>query len=170
VEPGHALAQVSHYIHLNPVRARILPLASLGEYPWSSLQCFPAPNRPSWLKSDTILREAGGFSDDANGWRKYVEYLGVIAADLADGREKFSRGWLVGSTEFAAKLNAELMQQPGFELFGADQTTLRQARSQLWEDSMRDLAAAGGNRPRRPAATKIRLLGNWIFRGRVGRG
>jgi len=118
------------------------PVTRWRKFPttFTSIRCAPAScPLPVWASIHGAASRV---------WRKYVEYLGVIAADLADGREKFSRGWLVGSTEFAAKLNAELMQQPGFErrfeLFGADQTALRQARSQLWEDSMRDLAAAWG--------------------------
>ncbi|MEX2044828.1 MAG: transposase, partial [Opitutus sp.] len=31
-EPGHALAQVAHYIHLNPVRARVTVAAELGGF------------------------------------------------------------------------------------------------------------------------------------------
>ena len=31
VEPGRALAQVAHYIHLNPLRAKIVPPGRLGE-------------------------------------------------------------------------------------------------------------------------------------------
>lgn len=37
VEPGHTLAQVAHYIHLNPVRARVLGVERLPEFRWSSL-------------------------------------------------------------------------------------------------------------------------------------
>ena len=37
VEAGHALAQVAHYIHLNPVRAKIKTAPRLGDYRWSSL-------------------------------------------------------------------------------------------------------------------------------------
>src|SRR5262245_12557187 len=44
VEPGHALAQVAHYVHLNPVRARLVPAARLGEYRWTSLSLFPLPD------------------------------------------------------------------------------------------------------------------------------
>ena len=37
VEPGHTLAQVAHYIHLNPVRAGIIAADQFEDYRWSSL-------------------------------------------------------------------------------------------------------------------------------------
>ena len=47
VEPGSpALAQVAHYIHLNPVRARILPVEQLDKFRWSSLHHFRQKTRP----------------------------------------------------------------------------------------------------------------------------
>jgi len=45
VEPGHTLAQVAHYIHLNPARARRGPVERLLEYRWSSLPLFLAKER-----------------------------------------------------------------------------------------------------------------------------
>ena len=40
VEPGHPLAQVCHYIHLNPVRANVMAADKAFDYPWSSLSKF----------------------------------------------------------------------------------------------------------------------------------
>lgn len=40
VEPGHALVQVAHYIHLNPVRAKAVTAEKLLEISWSSLPVF----------------------------------------------------------------------------------------------------------------------------------
>jgi REP element-mobilizing transposase RayT len=170
VEPGHALAQVAHYIHLNPVRARILPVERVLEYRWSSLRRFAAPKRPAWLDADTVLREAGGLADTTNGWRRYVEYLGVFAAHTTIERERkfgqFSRGWFIGSPDFAAELTARFMICAGserrFELFGGDRVALRQARSELWEEKLRTLAAVCGIAlhelpPRKSDPLKVKL-------------
>ena len=46
VEPGEALGQVAHYIHLNPVRAGIVPPERLPEYRHSSLRRFLGRDRP----------------------------------------------------------------------------------------------------------------------------
>ena len=60
VEPGEALAQVAHYIHLNPLRAKVVPGDRLGEFRWSSLWWFPRTECPAYLEPATVLREAGG--------------------------------------------------------------------------------------------------------------
>ena len=38
-----ALAQVAHYIHLNPVRARVVSATRVAEFRWSSLWWFARP-------------------------------------------------------------------------------------------------------------------------------
>ena len=59
VEPGAALGQVCHYIHLNPVRAGVVAAAAAGQHPWSSLPRFMGEGRPSWLDASTVLSSAG---------------------------------------------------------------------------------------------------------------
>ena len=70
LEPGHALAQMAHYIQLNPVRAKIVTVARLADYPWSSLALFGSRQRPAVLVADTVLAESGGFPDTPAGWRR----------------------------------------------------------------------------------------------------
>ena len=50
VRPGHALAQVAHYLHLNPVRAKAIGIGKIGEFRWSSLWWFlqRSARRPGW--------------------------------------------------------------------------------------------------------------------------
>lgn len=170
VEPGHALAQVAHYIHLNPVRARARTAERLLEYRWSSLPRFLEQKRPTCLEAATVLAESGGLPDTPGGWRRYVAYLGVLAEQDAKRRdEKFgrlSRGWAVGSPEFKAELKQELSGQKvgreRFELLGADRAAQIEARAELWEEKLRRLAKALGlvleNLPaQRSAAEKVRL-------------
>ena len=59
VEPGPALAQVAHYIHLNPVRASLVTPERLLEFRWSSLPRLVAQDRPPWLDARTVLQESG---------------------------------------------------------------------------------------------------------------
>jgi REP element-mobilizing transposase RayT len=64
------------YVHLNPVRAKLLrPDERLLEYPWSSLVWYLAApeHRPVWMRVDRLLGEHG------------------IKADSAAGREEFER-------------------------------------------------------------------------------
>ena len=112
VEPGHALAQVAHYIHLNPVRAKVVSVERIGEFARSSLPWFPRQDRPPWLVAETLLAESGDLRDTPAGWRQYRENLGVLAAEEAKLREerfgRMSRGWMVGSKEFKQDLQQDL--------------------------------------------------------------
>ena len=86
VEVGAALAQVAHYIHLNPVRAKVVPAGRLAEFRWSSLWWFPQKTRPAFLEPATVLHEVGGLADTATGWQRYREYLRVLAAETPKAR------------------------------------------------------------------------------------
>ncbi len=148
VEPGHALAQVCHYIHLNPVRAKLVSAERLLEYRWSSLVRFAGKNRPPVLEAGTVLRESGGLSDTPAGWRLYVQYLGLLAEEDVRRREerygRLSRGWMVGSDAFKQELRQQYAgltgQQARFELAGAERTAQRELRALLWEDVLQVFA------------------------------
>jgi putative transposase len=152
VEPGHALAQVAHYIHLNPVRAKVRSVEELVRYRWGSLHWFANPKRPSCLEPATVLEGAGGLSDTKGGWHRYLDYLGVLAEEDEQRREakfgRLSRGWLIGSTRFKAELKAELgaheCTRGRFELLGADRQAQLEARAELWEEKLQTLAKALG--------------------------
>lgn len=154
VEPGDALAQVAHYIHLNPVRAGIVPMEGLCGYRWSSLVQFMRKDRPGFLVARTVLEQSGGLKDTPAGWRNYVEYLGLLAEEDSKRREerfgRLSRGWMIGSEEFRAALQNDLEVAAGaaqaFELAGADRAGQRQLREQHWEKQLQLLAKALGVR------------------------
>jgi REP element-mobilizing transposase RayT len=170
VEPGEALGQVAHYIHLNPVRAGIVPAERLPEYRPSSLHRFLRSARPAWLVADNVLAESGGLTDNPEGWKRYVEYLGFLAEEGAARRDdrfgRLSRGWAIGSADFKQALREELTPRAGgregFELLGADREAQRQARAAVWEETLSAMAGALGiDLTRLPAkksaADKVRL-------------
>ncbi len=151
VEPGHALAQVAHYIHLNPVRAGVVPIERLLEHRWSSLTWFGGSDRPPCLVAETVLAECGGLPDSAEGWRLYQTYLGVLSeADAARREEKFgrlSRGWAIGSAEFQQELQQRLGCDPArehFELVGSDRQAHQEVRAAVWERRLQGVATAVG--------------------------
>jgi REP element-mobilizing transposase RayT len=153
VEPGHALAQVAHYIHLNPVRARVVPSARLLDFRWSSLPLFVGKKRPVWLEAATVLAESGGLPDSAGGWRRYVDYLGVLAEEDAARREaqfgRLSRGWAIGSAEFKQQLKKEFpapdaSPRDRWEFVGADREAQRAMRGVWWEEKLGAAAKALG--------------------------
>jgi putative transposase len=112
VEEGEALAQVCHYIHLNPVRAHLIEAGKLEEYRYSSFWYFRQPKaRPGFLQFQRTLEMVGGLSDTPAGWRSYGDYLTWQATDGPAGRNKayvkLSAGWALGTAEFKAALRAD---------------------------------------------------------------
>lgn len=170
LEPGEALARVADYIHLNPVRAGVVPFARLPEYRWSSLPLFPRKGRPAFLEPGNLLLQTGGWADNAAGWRSYRDHLGRMAGEEARLGQKapgrLSRGWAIGSPAFRRSLNEELTRQSAtqerFELLGADREAHAAARAELWEERLQTLAASfaidlSGLPARKSAPEKLQL-------------
>ena len=170
VEPGHALAQVAHYIHLNPVRARILTAARLPEFRWNSLWWFRQRKRPECLEAETVLAESGGLADTNAGWRRYVDYLDVLADEDARRRdEKFgrlSRGWMIGTSEFKTELQRKLTRSNAIAervaVLGGGSEAHRQLREALWEEKLCTVAKQLGIKPtglpaQKSAPAKVQL-------------
>lgn len=112
VDPGEGRGPLCHYIHLNPVRARLCAAEELPEWRWSSMHWLANPRqRPKWYDPTVALEHAGGLADTAAGRRKYVAYLGWLAeeagAQKAQRFEQMSQGWVVGTTEFKRVLAQE---------------------------------------------------------------
>lgn len=107
--------RVGTYIHLNPVRARILQPAEdrLDDYPWSSYPALGgAPSRrPEWLVAERLLSSLG-FLDDRGGRRRFRAYMQESMAECArvgtrqDQQEwgAMRRGWFVGGADFRDRL------------------------------------------------------------------
>lgn len=109
VEPGEALGQVCHYLHLNPVRAGIVPVERLVEYRHSSYWYLYRPKqRPTFLKPSAALDAAGELPDNAKGWSSYADYLAWQAAEGPAGKNSayvsLTRGWAIGSDAFREAL------------------------------------------------------------------
>jgi hypothetical protein len=111
VEPGEALGLVCHYIHLNPVRAGVVPVEQLGTYRASSYWHLGQTRRPEGLRVGAALLEAGGLADTPAGRAAYAKYLAWQAAEGPAGKNAayvaMSRGWALGSDEFKANLYTE---------------------------------------------------------------
>lgn len=105
VEAGGPLGQVCDYLHLNPVRAGIIPVARLEEYRYSSYWYLGQPRkRPAFLHPTTALAEAGGLTDTPAGRRSYADYLAWQLEEGPAGKSQayvnLSRGWALGTREF----------------------------------------------------------------------
>lgn len=113
VEDMERLGWVCHYIHLNPVRARLCVAADLKQHRWSSFWFLKNPReRPRFLNLDTCLAAAGKLRDDTVGRAKYAQYLRWLAEDRPTQKvmafDAMSSGWVLGSGEFRKELAAEM--------------------------------------------------------------
>ena len=115
---GEYFPALLDYVHLNPVRAKLVKLADgLDSYPWTSLTYYQRPpsKRELWQAVAKGLAETG-LRDTASGRRKFLERLEVKAGEQAASRAGLSeiegqslqstlrRGWYFGTQAFGDKL------------------------------------------------------------------
>jgi len=75
--PGY-LRTVCEYVHLNPVRAKLLrPEESLRAYRWSSYPAYllPPGRRPAWLGVARVLGEMGIPKDSTAGRKQFERVM-----------------------------------------------------------------------------------------------
>ena len=108
LEPGDSLLKVVNYIHLNPVRAGIVPLTRLRSYHLSSFPKFFSKKHYGSLRCGQWLNLAGAFSDNAAGMKRYQRYLKLVDEENREKRNAIShelcRGWVVGSKGFRKEI------------------------------------------------------------------
>ena len=109
---GGYLKTACDYVHLNPVRAGLLPADQpLSAYAWSSYPLYlRAGLRPAWLRVDRLLGEHGIQADTAEGRIQFQARMeerrreGEAAGEWA----AFRRGWRLGAEDFAQRLSERL--------------------------------------------------------------
>jgi putative transposase len=147
VEEGSPLAQVAHYIHLNPVRAGLRPVALLAGYRYSSYWYGSRrKERPDCLDLTNCLAEAGGLADTPTGWKAYEDYLGWQAETGPAGKSKayvnMSRGWALGTAGFKAGLvkdHALAAATRAWESVGA-----QEIREHRWKAALTEILQRAG--------------------------
>jgi putative transposase len=143
LENAAALGRVVDYIHLNPVRAKVVAPELVGKVRWSSLSRI--------LKGDRVIASDGWnlgcrFGQGLEGSRTYEAYLIEIGQDEQAwerlGLTDLSKGWAVGTAGWRKALAKEYGQMalsPGLER--AEVAELRHA---TWELAVeRGLQAQG---------------------------
>ncbi|HEY0946779.1 MAG TPA: transposase [Opitutaceae bacterium] len=121
VENAAAVLRVTNYIHLNPVRAKVVPTEHVAAFRWSSLPRLVKAGRPSWLVAKDLLEQLC-LTDTPEGWRSYVDYLITVSGDPAEqerqGFGEMSRGWAIGTAGWRraiARDHAHLALSAGIE-------------------------------------------------------
>jgi len=103
------LRTVCDYVHLNPVRAKLLtPEQRVSDYAWSSWpEYLKAPEgRPRWLRVDRLLGEMGIPADSAAGRAELENDLERRRAEEEDYKG-IRRGWCLGGETFREELLAQ---------------------------------------------------------------
>jgi putative transposase len=102
------LKTVCDYVHLNPVRAKLITAEQrLSDYRWSSYRWYlKAPSsRPVWLMVQRLFGEWGVPFDSAAGRREFGRSMEVRRAnDNQEGFKALRRGWYFGDKEFRQEL------------------------------------------------------------------
>jgi len=109
------LRTVCDYVHLNPVRAKLIGLEqALREYRWSSYpEYLKGPRqRVCWLRVDRLLGEMGIPKDSAAGRRQFALRMEQRRRE-ADGQDwaKLRRGWCFGDETFRQELLAQVQEK-----------------------------------------------------------
>ncbi len=163
IEDYRVMARVVDYVHLNPVRAGLVPPEEVAQFPWSSLNRFVSRTSFAGLQAAGSL--AGrGWQDNQAGWDGYVEYLVDLAANLEVqklmGFDGFSTGWAIGSNDWRRSLAKDLASETLVTgLAAAEAAALREAR---WRSTLEQLLAA--RRRTQVEAVEARKGADWKLR------
>ena len=112
------LRTVCDYVHLNPVRAGLVPAGDrLLAYPWSSLTSYLAApeHRPRWIRVDRLLGEHGIPLDTAAGRQEFERRMEArrLAETDPEALKTFRRGWCLGGEEFKRQILEQMAGKLG---------------------------------------------------------
>src|SRR4051812_20734411 len=100
LEDNAALLRLVNYLHLNPVRAKIVPVEQMVGFRWSSLHRFVRGRRFEGLTAEDWLEQLG-LADTPEGWRTYIVQLAELAGNKDEqerqGFAELSHGWAIGT-------------------------------------------------------------------------
>jgi len=100
-------AELSRYIHLNPVRAKMV--SSPEEYQWSSCCRYLEGTEPSWLSTSLVLGYFGGEAEDRRG--NYRDYLyDAIGKESRDPLADSVASTILGTDDFVRDIREKYLE------------------------------------------------------------
>ena len=116
------LRTVCEYVHLNPIRAKLLkPGQSLREYRWSSYPAYVSSKRVEWLRVDRLLGEMGIPKDSAAGRRAFAGRMQECASqENTEDYKPLRRGWCLGDKAFRKELLGQMAERVGQSHYGGE--------------------------------------------------
>ncbi len=132
--PGY-FRTVCEYVHLNPVRAKLLaPEQALREYAWSSFPEYlkPPARRWPWLRVERLFGEMRLPKDSAAGRREFERQM-ETQRQPEDGGEEWAtirRGWFFGADTLKEELLAHASERVGAQHYGAERRESGEAKAE----------------------------------------
>jgi hypothetical protein len=128
------LKTVCDYVHLNPVRARLLRSEEpLRAFRWSSFPEYlkPPAQRFAWLRVDRLLGEMRIPQDSVAGRRAFERRMEERKTQ-AEGAEfkAVRRGWCLGEASFRRELLEQMSQRVGAHHYGAERQESSEAKAE----------------------------------------
>jgi len=132
---GGYLKTVCDYVHLNPIRARLLePEQKVSSYPWSSLRGYlQSPRkRPVWLRVDRLLGEHAIPRDNKAGRQEFGRRMELRrrSEEGAAAAKAVRRGWYVGDKRFRQDLLAQMKEMVREHHYGEERAIVEQEHAQ----------------------------------------
>lgn len=158
------LHTVCDYVHLNPVRAKLMAAdRPLSDYPWSSYGEYlkPPGKRAPWLRADRLFGEMHIPQDSAAGRRQFESAMEQRRSQETGSAWKgVERGWCLGDETFRQELLAQAEGKFGANHYAGQQqeSTEKKARRILAEE-LRSLGWKHGELEKRLKADpdKVRI-------------
>ena len=143
------LRTVCDYVHLNPVRAKLLRAEQrLGRYQWSSYREYlrPPGRRPPWMRTGRLFGEMGIPKDSTAGRRQFERLMEERRGlDDPERYKVLRRGWYLGDKAFRAELMEQMSMRMGAEHYGeerretdeqiAERIVVAELKRSGWEES-----------------------------------
>ena len=131
------LRTVCDYVHLNPIRAKLLqPEQPLQEYRWSSYPEYlkSVGQRVSWLRVDRVLGELGIRRDDATGRKLFAQVMKERRGKDKPGEWKLvRRGWFLGGAQLREQV-LEMMESGMGAYHGGEERRETEAQRLVLEE------------------------------------
>jgi REP-associated tyrosine transposase len=128
------LKTVCDYVHLNPVRAKLLRRQQkLARYRWSSYgEYLKRPSRRvKWLHVERVLGEMGIPKDTGPGRKEFAKRMELRRwEDQPEEWKRVRRGWCLGDESFRLELLEQMGQRMGAEHYGQERQETAQATAE----------------------------------------
>jgi putative transposase len=156
------LETVCDYVHLNPVRARLIATGTpLESFPWSSFPLYlqEPRHRPPWLRVDRLFGAKGIPRDSHAGREQFALRMAIrsrqeLEANYADLR----KSWCLGSAAFRQELLSAMSERIGSQHYGAQrQESGEQKAERLVQEGLLALKWTETELSRRPKGDPVKV-------------